>query len=394
MLTFDDAIALLERAVPPLPAEAVALADAAGRVLTAPVVARLDAPRQALSAMGGYAVRDATTRPDAPLRVIGESRAGAGFAGMVGPGEAVRIFTGAPMPDGTDRCIVQEQARREGDHVRFMAGYGPGWHVRAQASDFVAGAELLLAGTRLSPGALVSAAGADVASVQVAQRPRLAIIGTGDELAPPGTAHLRPFAIPESVTPGVAAMAAEAGGEVVWRECGADALPALEKLAGAALAAADVVVVTGGASVGERDLARAMFAPHGLELVFSRIAIKPGKPVWLGQSQGRWVIGLPGNPVSAMVTARLFLVPLLARLQGQPVADVLRWRLLPLAGALEATGDRETFARAVWEEVGLVPVRNQDSGAQSALARADWLIRRAAGAPPGAAGEMVTALSL
>jgi len=342
--------------------------------------------------MDGYAVRDATTTPFQLLRVIGESRAGLSYPGIVGTAEAVRIFTGAQMPAGTDRCIVQEHAIREGDTVRFMVGYGPGWHVRAIASDFAAGALLLDRGTRLSPQAMVAAAAADVASVTVAVPPRVAIVGTGDELAPPGTAADRPGAIPESVSFGVAAMVAEAGGLVVRRATGRDDLPALQHLAASLLEAADLVIVTGGASVGDHDLARPIFAPHGLELLIDKVAIKPGKPVWLGRAGGRWVLGLPGNPTSALVTAVLFLRPLLAALQGQDPHQRLHWRRLPLAAPLPAVGGRETFVRAQWDD-GLVPLSNQQSGAQAALAAADWLIRRPVGSAAAAAGQSVSALA-
>lgn len=393
MISFDEAIALIARAVHPLGHEEVPLGEAAGRVLAQPLSARSAAPRQAVAAMDGYAVVDAATRAGLDLTVIGESRAGQGFAGTVAPGQAVRIFTGAPMPDGADRCIMQEYAARDGDMVRFAEGYGPAWHVRAAGSDFAAGDTLLEAGTRLTPRAMIAAAAADRAILSVSLQPRIAIIGTGDELAAPGEAHLRADAIPESVTFGVAALAVQAGGRVVHRAIGLDELPALERAAGDALAAADVVIVTGGASVGERDFAKPMFAPHGLELVFAKVGIKPGKPVWLGRAAGKWVIGLPGNPTSAMVTARLFLLPLLALLQGQALDGVLRWRTLPLAAPLGETGGRETFVRARWDDDGLVPVSNQDSGAQGALLGADWLIRCPAGQGALAAGDLVRALS-
>jgi molybdopterin molybdotransferase len=383
---FDEAVALIARDVQPLAGEQVDLAEAAGRVLAEPPHARADAPRRAVAAMDGYAVVDAVTQPGVPLRVIGESLAGTGFDGRVGPGEAVRIFTGAPMPDGADRCIMQEYAAREGDSVIFAEGYGPGWHVRKVGSDFAAGATLL------TPRAMVVAAAADTAQVAVVQRPRVAIIGTGDELAPPGRALEREDAIPESVTFGVAAMAEAEGARIVGRTTGVDDLPALEALAGTALDQADVVIVTGGASVGERDFAKPMFAPYGLDLTFAKVAIKPGKPVWLGRARDRWVLGLPGNPMSAMVTARLFLAPLLARLQGRATESVLRWRPLPLAAPLGATGSRETFARARWDEAGLTPLGNQDSGAQAALAVADCLIRCPAGQGALETGTDVSAL--
>lgn len=390
---FDAALARLPGPEALLGTETVALDRAAGRVLAEPLRARHDSPREPTAAMDGYAVLDAGTAPDQPLRLIGESRAGQGFAGKVGPGEAVRIFTGAPLPAGADRCIVQEHALREGDVVRFTPGYGPGWHVRATGSDFAAGALLLDRGTRLSPQAMVAAAAADVADVCVARRPRVAILGTGDELAAPGTAADRPGAIPESVSFGVAAMVAEAGGDVVRRATGRDDLPALQDLAGSLLEAADLVIVTGGASVGDHDLARPMFAPHGLALIIDKVAIKPGKPVWLGRAGDRWVLGLPGNPTSALVTAALFLRPLLAALQGQEPGRALRWRSLPLATPLPAVNDRETFVRARWQDHGLVPLGNQQSGAQAALAEADWLIRRPLGSAAATAGKNVTALA-
>ncbi len=398
MTPFDDTLALIARDVAPVGNEDVALSEAAGRVLAQPLYARNDAPRRAVAAMDGYAVIDAATRPGVALRIVGESRAGARYPYAIKPGEAVRIFTGAPMPPGADRCIIQEHAQRDGDNVQFTSGYGPGWHVRAAASDFSAGVLLLEAGTRLSPRMIISAAAADVAPLTVAKRPRIAIIGTGDELAPPGSAYLNDDAIPDSVSYGVAALAAEGGGIITSRATGSDNLPALEQLASEALAAADLVIVTGGASVGDHDLARPMFAAHGLQLSFSKLPIKPGKPVWLGRArdndgQSKWVLGLPGNPTSAMVTARLFLLPLLARLQGQSVDAVMQWRSLALASALPAIGKRETFIRARWDEAGLTATGNQDSGLQTALAKADWLIRCAPGQASLPAGTMVTALS-
>jgi molybdopterin molybdotransferase len=393
MIAFDDAIALIAGAAVPLGRESVPLCEAAGRTLAEPLHARGDAPRRATAAMDGYAVIDAATRAGEALRVVGESHAGAGFPRPVAPGEAVRIYTGAPMPEGADRCIMQEYATREGDAVRFAEGYGPGRHVRAPGSDFTAGALLLDSGTRLTPRAMIAAAAADVALLPVALRPRVAIIGTGDELAPPGEAYLRDDAIPESVTFGVAALAEQAGALMVGRTTGQDEIAALEALAGAALDAADLVIVTGGASVGERDFAKPMFAAHRLELSFAKVAIKPGKPIWLGRARGKWVLGLPGNPTSAMVTARLFLLPLLARLQGGAVEDVLRWRALPLAAPLGATGSRDTFVRARWDDAGLAPLTNQDSGAQGALADADWLIRCPANQPALGPGTAVRALS-
>ncbi|MBA4748103.1 MAG: molybdopterin molybdotransferase MoeA [Sphingopyxis sp.] len=392
MISVDEALALIEASVAPLVGEDLALGDAIGRVLAAPLFARRAAPFSDVAAMDGYAVHDGSTTAGMQLAVIGESRAGAGSSGAVQPGQAIRIFTGASMPNGADRVIMQEYAVQEGDTVRFAEGYGPGWHVREAGSDFAAGDLLLDVGTRLGPRAIVAASAADQAMLKVSAQPKVAIIGTGDELAPPGEAHLRADAIPESVTYGIAALAEQAGARVVARMIGEDSLPALERLAGEMLDQADVVIVTGGASVGERDFAKPMFAAQGMELLFSKVAMKPGKPVWLGRAKGKWVLGLPGNPTSAMVTARLFLRALLAGLQGQSITQVLQWRALPLACQMPATGGRETFVRARWDSDGLRPLGNQDSGVQLALAQADCLIRSAPNSPALGAGETVTAL--
>lgn len=392
MISFDQAQALLAGAITPLNSEDVPLADCAGRVLAAPVHAALSAPRHDVSAMDGYALACEQAAVGARYRVIGESTAGGAPPPAVGPDEAVRIYTGAAIPPGADGVVIQENCGRDGETMTIVQPFGPARHVRRAGADFAAGDLLLPAGRRLDPLAMVSLAAADHPTARVHRAPTLALIATGDELAPPGSAAARPAAIPESVSFGVAALAAEHGAQVVARFSGADDLAALETIAGHALDTADVVVVTGGASVGERDFAKPMFAPHGLELLFAKVAIKPGKPVWIGRAQGRWVIGLPGNPTSAMVTARLFLVPLLVALQGGDPVTRLDWMNLPLAAPISATGDRETFARAMWQGDGLLALGNQDSGVQGALSSAQWLIRCPADGSAREAGEMVSAL--
>ena len=393
MIGFDKALALIEAAATPLDRETVALADAPGRVLAAPVVAGLDSPASDTSAMDGYAVREAeVTDLPARLRVAGESFAGRGFDGRMGPGECVRIFTGAPMPEGADRVIIQEIVRRDGDTALFGHALGGGRHVRAMGSDFRKGDELLEPGRRLDPRAMVAAAAADRSTVEVWRRPRVVVLGTGDELAEPGTAAGIPGAIPESVSFGVAALIARYGGEVIARRRLPDDPQALEAAAAAALDEADLVVVTGGASVGEKDYARAMFGSAGLELIVDKVAIKPGKPVWLGRALGKLVLGLPGNPTSAMVTGRLFLAPLVAGLSGETVGAALDWRPARLGAELGACGDRETFHRAAWREGRVHPLTDQDSSAQKALAAADLLIRRRPGEPEAAAGAEVETL--
>lgn len=392
MIGYDQARALLAARVQPLASEQVALIDAAGRVLAEPVRAAVASPRRDVSAMDGYALRDADAAIGARLRVIGESFAGGPLPPPLGPGEAVRIFTGAALPQGADRVVMQENCSADGAVVTIDAAFGPGWHVRRAGSDFAAGDLLLEAGRWLDPRALVALAGADRDHAMVYRAPRLAIIATGDELAPPGSARDQALAIPESVSFGVAALAGQAGARVVERLSGRDDLEGLRQLAARALACADVVVVTGGASVGERDFAKVMFAAHDPEMLFAKVAMKPGKPVWMAQAKGRWIVGLPGNPTSAMVTARLFLAPLLAALQGRALDEVLGWEDRPLAAALPPAGDRVNFVRAAWSDQGLVPLLRQDSSAQSALAQAEWLVRQDPGVDQAAPGQRLPAL--
>jgi len=388
MISFDEAVRLVTDVARPIGRESVPIALAAGRMLAAPVVAMIDSPPADCSAMDGYAVREA----DLPgsLRMIGESFAGGGFDGTLEPGTCVRIFTGAPVPAGADRVVIQEVVVRDGEFVTIADLPGPARHLRPRGSDFRTGDVLLEAGRRLDPRALVAAAGADVAEVETWRRPAVLVLCTGDELAPPGEARGRLGAIPESVSFGVAAFAEQWGGRSLGSHRLADDLPAMERAAGDALEQADLVVVTGGASVGEKDYAKAMFAPHGLDLIFSKVAIKPGKPVWLGRAGGKLVLGLPGNPTSSMVTARLLLAPLVAGLAGR--VGALGWRSLPLGEPLPACGDRETFHRARLLEKGAVPLANQDSSAQKALAEADLLLRSRPHDPPRPTGHEIEAL--
>jgi molybdopterin molybdotransferase len=383
VISFDEALALVAGVATPLGTERVPLAGAKGRMLAAPVIAMVDSPPADVSAMDGYAVRDA----DLPgrLSVAGESFPGGG-AGALAAGECIRIFTGGPIPDGADRVVIQEDVTREGG-IAIFDRPGPARHIRKRGGDFTRGDVLLDAGAGIGARALVAAAGADLSALEVWRRPGLVILGTGDELAEPGTARNMAGAIPESLSLGVAALAQDWGGEVIARRLLKDELPAMARSAAEALDAADLVVVTGGASVGEKDFAKAMFAPSGLELIFSKVAIKPGKPVWLGRVGDRLVMGLPGNPTSAMVTARLLLVPLIAGLGGRP-AD-LQWRRAKLAEAIGPCGDRETFVRAAWDGDAVRPFSNQDSSAQKTLADADILIRRRAGSPAAQADETV-----
>lgn len=393
MIAFDEAIERLRSLVKPIGTETVAIAEAAGRTLAGAVVAQVDSPRCDVSAMDGYALREADLASvPVSLRVTGESFAGTGWSEPVAPGTCVRIFTGAPVPPEADRVVMQETVRRERDDAVIADRPGSARHIRSRASDFGAGEVLLAQGRVLDPRAIVAAAAADIAEIEVYRRPRLTILSTGDELAEPGAARDRPDAIPESVSFGVSALAGEWGAQCIARRRLHDELPQMVASAAASLEHSDLVVVTGGASVGEKDFAKAMFEPAGLELVFSKVAIKPGKPVWLGRAGEKLVMGLPGNPTSAMVTVRLLLAPLLAGLSGRPIETALRWRPMPLASAMEECGERETFHRARAEGGGVTILGFQDSSAQKALADADLLVRQRANAPALSCGELVEAL--
>jgi molybdopterin molybdotransferase len=393
MIGFDEAVRLVASAAKPLGSERVALDTAAGRVLASAVVARIDSPRCDVSSMDGYAVRepDLATLP-ARLKVVGESFAGGGFDGTLEAGECIRIFTGAPLPAGAGRVVIQEIVRREGDAAIFDAAPGEEPYIRLAGGDFRSGEVLLKAGRLLDARAIVAAAAADVAQLQVAKRPRVHILGTGDELVEPGSAATAPGTVPDSLSFGIAALVGAWGGRAIGRQRLGDNLAELERAAAHAVREGDLVVVTGGASVGDRDFAKAMFEPLGLELLFSKVAIKPGKPAWFGRVAGTPIIGLPGNPTSALVTARLLLAPLLAAMSGRNVPEALNWRSAPLVSALPGCGARETFHRARWRGGSVEILSNQDSSAQKMLAEADLLVRQRANTGALLAGEAVELL--
>lgn len=377
MTSVDEALTLITTLARPLGVEAVALEEARGRVLSTPVTAGLSAPPSDVSAMDGYALREADlSAPPVRLPVVGASFAGLDTPPALAPGTCMRVFTGAPLPPGADRVVMQEDVRCEGPLAVFEAAPSGRRHVRRAGSDFAAGEVLVEAGVILNAQRLLASAAANLSAVDVYRRPRVAILATGDELVEPGTAPTHAGAIPESVSFAVRALAQDWGAEVVARRRCGDELISLTKAAREATAMVDVVVVTGGASVGEKDFARAMFAPLGLDLVFAKVAMKPGKPVWIGRVGHTFVVGLPGNPTSALVTARLFLAPLLAGLGGRDPMSALRWRRLPLAQTFNACGPRETFHRAQLADGHVIMLDNQDSAAQAALASADLLVRR------------------
>ncbi|WP_114226537.1 MULTISPECIES: molybdopterin molybdotransferase MoeA [Sphingomonas] len=394
MIGFDEAAALLATLARTLGSEEVALAEAAGRVLAAPVVAGIDSPRADVSAMDGYAVREAEVAAGAALPIVGKSYPGAPFDGELAPGSCVRLFTGAALPAGADRVVIQEEVDEADGVARFRGVPAGPRFVRPRGSDFRAGETLLEVGQRLTPGALMAAGGGDAGSVTVWRRPRVGLLVTGDELVAPGEAAATVAAVPDSVSAALAALVETWGGTVGRVERLGDDLDASVGIAGALLDASDVLVISGGASVGEKDFAKAIFAALGGELLFSKVAMKPGKPVWAGPARGKSVLGLPGNPTSALVTARLFLAPLLCGLGGRAFGEALRFGERALAAELAPVGDRETFLRGFDGDGSVALADHQDSNGQRTPASADLLVRVAAGTGALAAGTRVAVLPL
>ena len=391
LLPVAEAQARLLALAAPLPEERVALIDAAGRWAAEDVVARRTQPAAGLSMMDGYAIRFIDM--PGPWTVIGESRAGAGFSGRVGEGETVRIFTGAPVPESADAILVQEEAEREREREQLiLAGEGPprsGAHIRPRGSDFASGEKLIEAGARLTPGRIAAAAMGGHGSLAVRRLPRIILISTGDELVPPGS-----FADGAMLPASNGAMLqAMIGVSALVRDMGIvpDRLEALTDALSAAQA--DVIVTTGGASVGDHDLVRPALDRLGATLDFWRIAMRPGKPLLAGRLGNAVVLGLPGNPVSAFVTAQLFLLPLIAHLGG--AAEPLpRAETALLDAPLPGVGGRDDYVRATIENGRVRPLANQDSGAVSALALANALIIRSAGAPSASVDQKVDILRI
>ncbi len=396
LLSVAEALARVTRDLAPLEAERVALAAADGRILAENLAARLTQPPFDASAMDGYAVRaaDVAALP-VTLRVAGQSLAGAGYRGRLGPREAVRIFTGAPVPLGADLIVIQENTEaRPGSVTVKDASGGP--HIRPRGQDFAEGEVLLTAGTRLGPRALMLAAAMNHAELPVRRKPRVALLATGNEVVPPGS-QLAADQIVSSVPYGLAALIARRGGEAMPLGIASDDPDSIVTLARTG-SAADILVTIGGASVGEYDLVASALKSEGLELDFWKIAMRPGKPLIFGRMGNQRLLGLPGNPVSALVCAHVFLVPMLDALLG--LAEEAHASPEAVLGvALPANGPREHYMRASseWREDGVrvvTPLRSQDSSLVAALAQADCLIVRAVDAPALPAGARVRIMPL
>lgn len=374
--------------------ETVPIAEAAGRRLVQDVVAQVSQPPAAVSAMDGYAVIFADMGVGATLTVSGESRAGRPSGRQLQPGEAMRIFTGAHVPHGADHILIQEDTRREGDAITVTAAQPRPGNIRRAGLDFTQGQTLIPAGQVMTPGAISLAAAGNVAAVVVRRAPSIGVLANGDELAPPGSL-LAPGEIVNSIQPALMTLIRNWGAQAVdlgvSRDDEADVRKRLAQ-------PCDVVVSIGGASVGDYDVVRDAFAAEGFEPLLEKVAVKPGKPTWFSRQGKRLALGLPGNPAAAMVTAQLFLRPLIDALTCAPPAPRATERAFSTR-ALPAVGNREEYLRAILSigadgRASVEPAENQDSSLLSPFLTANVLIRRAPGAPAAAAGDLVDVMML
>ena len=392
LLPADAALARILEDVAPLGEETVSVSDADGRVLARDLAATLTQPPFNSSAMDGYAIfGSAAASPGDRWEVVGQSAAGRGFSGAVARGQAVRIFTGAPVPENCGTVVIQENVTRDGDVIVATDATVAGANIRVAGVDFRAGEIALRRGRRLDPHALTLAAAMGQASLPVVRRPVVAILATGDELVPPGTAP-GPDQIISSNPIGLAALVARAGGTARLLGIAPDKIDAITARIRDARDA-DVLITIGGASVGDLDLVGPALEQEGIALDFWKVAIRPGKPLMFGKLGQQRVLGLPGNPVSALITARVFLLPLIGALLGVPRAAQTR-EVATLTAPLEANGPRLHLMRAqlgrgVDGTLSVSPMPSQDSSLLSALAEADCLIWREPNAHPLAPGAPV-----
>jgi molybdopterin molybdotransferase len=385
MITVDEALEKLFTLVAPLESEEVPLAEAVGRVLARDVAARRDQPPFAASAMDGYALRADEAQPGARLKVIGEAAAGHGFDGVVNTGQAVRIFTGAPLPEGASRVIIQEDVTRNGDQITLNDNLDPKPHIRPRGCDFRVG-EAMGAPRVLRPADIALLASMNCASVPVTRRPVVALISTGDELVMPGETP-GPDQIIASNTFGLKALLEGLGAKARILPIARDTIPSLETAFGLA-AGADLVVTIGGASVGDHDLVGQVAGQMGMDRAFYKVAMRPGKPLMAGRMGAAAMVGLPGNPVSAMVCGQVFLAPMIRAMLGLGAQRSSRLSAR-LAAPLPQNGPREHYMRARLTPEGLVAETRQDSSLLSVLAEADALLVRPVNDPARAVGEWV-----
>lgn len=391
--TPDEARSAILACLLALEHEEIALHQGPGRVLVQDIVATRDQPPFAASAMDGYAVRASDTPGD--LALVGESAAGAGFGGVLAQGQCVRIFTGAPLPEGTNAVIIQEDVTVNGDIVTIPETL-PNRHVRARGNDFTAGTTLLSKGTKLDAIALALIAATGRDTITVSRKPIVAILSGGDEIVSPGTTPA-PFQVFDSITIGLTVLLENWGADVITFAPQRDSIEGLQAGFEAALSRADLVVTVGGASVGDRDLMKPALSSFAPNFIVDKIAVRPGKPTWFATTQAGAVMGLPGNPASAIVCAHLFLKPVIAALLGADTGT--NFSAATLSRALPANGPREHYVRAVTTidatgQALIAPLEDQDSALLSVFQAANALIRCLPNSPELVAGTVVTYFDL
>ncbi|PHR24758.1 MAG: molybdopterin molybdenumtransferase MoeA [Hoeflea sp.] len=392
LMPVDEALGrILEGAAPATEPEVLPLAASYGRVLARDILALRTQPPFPASAMDGYAVRADEASVGARLTLQGEAAAGHAFDGPLAPGSAIRIFTGAPVPEGADAILIQENTEKLDDgRVLVNAQPQAGLYIRHAGVDFTEGMTGLAKGRLLDPGAITFAAAMNHAELPVVRKPRVAILATGDELRLPGQS-LGPGQIIASNTFGVAALAQAAGAEVIDLGIAIDRMEALDEALDTAIAQeADVLVTIGGASVGDHDLVQKALTGRGMALDFWKIAMRPGKPLMSGKLGGLRVLGLPGNPASSLVCAHLFLEPLITRLGGLPDPD--RIKTARLSKDLPENDLRQDYLRSALEtdaegQLIATPSAQQDSSLMNVFADARCLVIRPPFAPPAKAGS-------
>lgn len=369
MITNADALAHLFNLVSPLGVETVPLRLAANRTLACDVAATRDQPPFAASAMDGYAVQNADVAPNARFTVIGEAAAGHAFDGSVTSGQAARIFTGAPLPSGANRVIIQEDVTRNGNSITLNATFDTAGYVRPAGADFKEG-DTITAPRLLTPSDVALLAAMNIAHIPVARKPVVAIIATGDELVQPGEVPNADQII-ASNSYGLAALVEAHGGHARMLPIARDNLCALELVFDLA-ASADLIVTIGGASEGDHDLVGQAALSRGMNRAFYKVAMRPGKPLMAGTLDGTPMIGLPGNPVSAMVCGHIFMLPMLRKMLGHAAMPALR-ETATLRSSLGKNGPREHYMRARIDVDGLHVFERQDSALLTVLAQANCL---------------------
>lgn len=376
LCSYDEALARLLTGIAPLEAEAISLDVTHRRVLSAPILAPRNRPVFSLAAMDGYAIRDEDLeRMRDGLEVVGHAYPGALSCTMLKPGHAVRVTTGARLPVATGRVVLDEIVAIAGDRVRLVGKPCAKPHIRLAGSDFLRGDVLVPSGTVMAPATIMAAAAAEASTVWVHRKPRVAILVTGDEIVAPGDCSTRPDRTPDSVSHAVAAMVRAWGGEIVSRTACADDCNALADRMEDLPARCDVIVVIGGASGSERDHARAATRRCGGQPLFAGVAMKPGKPVWAARRTPETFVGLPGNPIAALVTARILLAPLVAALSGMGATTALNWR--PPGAGDEFIGTcSDVFVLAHRGPNGVQANARRESSSHAGLQTANALVRR------------------